>query len=799
MRFARLTEPARWKFLKKIPQKVLISVIVLVLALSSLIFYHGRTHAQTDTFTTSGNWTVPAGVSTAVFEAWGGGGGGGGSTSSGFGGGGGAGGQYAKTTFSVNSGDSYTITVATATGTTTATGATGGDSSVTSPSSVTVTLAKGGAGGVGNNGGGGAGSTTGGVGDVVFRGGNGGGGGSSCAVGGGGGGGAGSTGAGGDSTPATGTGGAGTSTNGGNGGNGSGNANAAGGNNYGGGGGGPCKTNGSAKSGGAGAQGLVTVTYSFNSAPGTPTISTPASGSIVASTTPSLQMSSTDPDGDAVEYSIFIYNTSSNDGTNCTGSSFESQDQTAGQGGWSQSAAYTSGATATYTVQSSMTRGNSYCWQVKAIDPSGSNTFSSLTKYSVFTINSAPTTPSLSAPASGATGVSTTPAFTLSSTDSDANWSQTGSSLGISSATSPSLAVLSSTRVAYFDSLNSQLRTYDFNGSTWSQTGSSLTITSAGIPALAALSSSRVAFVGAGTAQLQTYDFSGSTWSQTGSSLSITSSGSPALAAMSGTRVAFIDSTNRQLRAYDFSGSTWSQTGSSLSITSTGLPALTSMSSSRVAFIDDTNQQLRAYDFSGSTWSQTGSSLSIPSTFGAPALADISSSRVAYIDSSNQMLQTYDFNGSTWSQTGSSLSISGMSDPALASLSSSQLAFIDDSNQQLRTYTDVSDYLQYRIYLYQSNCSTAVSGSPFDMSGAGWSGQDANGGTAYASGTTATYTYQSTLSTSTTYCWKADATDPGGSNTYSSPSATQLFTTTGPTTPTNIHGNINIHGNTTIN
>jgi len=97
-----------------------------------------------------------------------------------------------------------------------------------------------------------------------------------------------------------------------------------------------------------------------------------------------------------------------------------------------------------------------------------------------------------------------------------------------------------------------------------------------------------------------------------------------------------------------------------------------------------------------------------------------------------------------------------------------------------------SDYLRYEIVVYQSNCSTVVRTIDQTASQTGWSGQDAQSGTAYASGTTATHTYQPTvLDPNTTYCWKARAIDPGGINTWSSYSGTRSFTTSQiPATPT---------------
>lgn len=516
---------------------------MLILSSSYFLWWRpGKVHAQTDTFTTSGTWTVPANVSSAVFEAWGGGGAGGGDNVTG-GASGGAGGQYARTTLTGLTGsDVYTVTVAVSTGTNSTTSAmNGGDSKVLSPLSSTVVLAKGGAGGscCGNatvNG-----SIVGGVGDAVFAGG------SSILTssgsnGSGGGGGAGSTGTGGngsENTPGTGT-----SINGGGGGAGA-TSNAGGSNasNYGGGGGGAFRTNGSTKTGGAGAQGLVTVTYTvvINSAPNAPTLGSPANAVTVTSATPQFQMSTTDTESDHIKYDILIYNTSSNNGTSCTGTLNQENDQNSSQAGWSgqdadTSTTYLSGSTATYTVQagSALTRGNTYCWQAKAKDPTGSGIFSSLSSFRTFTVNSIPVAPTLSSPSSGATGVSVTPQFQLKTTDAD------------------------------------------------------------------------------------------------------------------------------------------------------------------------------------------------------------------------------------------------------------------------------NDYLQYRVYLYQSDCTTAVGSSPFDMSGAGWTGMDANGNTAYAgsstiaSSTMATYTYQGTLSGSTTYCWKADAVDPGGSNIYSSASATQQFTTAAAGGSVTIQGGTDIRGGSTL-
>jgi len=273
----------------------------------------------------------------------------------------------------------------------------------------------------------------------------------------------------------------------------------------------------------------------------------------------------------------------------------------------------------------------------------------------------------------------------LSSSITGENWSQTGNDLNIAGAGVPALAVLSSTRVAFIDEVNKDLRVYDFDGSNWSQTGNDLYIAGATVPALAALSSTRVAFVDGTNDDLRVYDFDGSNWSQTGNDLYIGGATGPVLAALSSTRVAFVDDNNDDLRVYDFDGSNWSQTGNDLNIAGAAWLALAALSSTRVAFVDDNNDDLRVYDFDGSDWSQTGNDLYIAGAT-VPALAALSSTRVAFFDGTNEDLRVYDFDGSDWSQTGNDLNIANVSFSALVALSSTRVAFIDSMNDDLRVY-----------------------------------------------------------------------------------------------------------------
>jgi hypothetical protein len=226
--------------------------IAVMIAVSFI--FTSVTLAQTYTYSTSGTFTVPAGVTTIVVECWGAGGGGSTRTSNGVGGGGG-GGAYVRSYITVTSGSTYNVVVGT--------GGTAGNSGGNSSFNGTTVVAAGGS-GVANNttAGGSGGSTAASTGDIEYAGGTGG-----TAAGnnsGGGGGGAGSTGTGGNASGITG--GTGTTLNGGNGANGvSVDADGVTGSNYGGGGSGARRTAAPNNTGGTGANGYAVITLPFYS------------------------------------------------------------------------------------------------------------------------------------------------------------------------------------------------------------------------------------------------------------------------------------------------------------------------------------------------------------------------------------------------------------------------------------------------------------------------------------------------------------------------------------------------------
>ena len=228
-------------------RKIFSSVkVVAVLLLSLILLTNGfDCWAQSQTFTTSGTFTVPAGVTSVTVQAWGGGGAGGSRTNNG-GGGGGGGGAYSSGTVTVVPNTTYTVNVGTA----------GNDSWF---GSTTTLLAKGGTSVASNTATGGTGGlASAGIGTITYNGATGitgtttygGGGGSSAG-----------TGANGNAGT-TSTGGI-APTGGGNGGNGAaaGQGNGSAGSAPGGGGGGSLRTSSGTRNGGAGAAGQVIVSW----------------------------------------------------------------------------------------------------------------------------------------------------------------------------------------------------------------------------------------------------------------------------------------------------------------------------------------------------------------------------------------------------------------------------------------------------------------------------------------------------------------------------------------------------------
>jgi hypothetical protein len=125
-----------------------------------------------------------------------------------------------------------------------------------------------------------------------------------------------------------------------------------------------------------------------NDAPNAVAIASPASGTTVASTAPTLTVSNTtDPDGETITYSFEVYTDS-----NLTQKVAEVANLLAGANG-----------TTSWTVTPVLANATLYHWRAIATDPHGAKSVSAVARFLVDITKPAPGTPTISAPAVGGT------------------------------------------------------------------------------------------------------------------------------------------------------------------------------------------------------------------------------------------------------------------------------------------------------------------------------------------------------------------------------------------------------------
>ncbi|HSX36523.1 MAG TPA: hypothetical protein VLG13_00140 [Patescibacteria group bacterium] len=148
--------------------------------------------------------------------------------------------------------------------------------------------------------------------------------------------------------------------------------------------------------------------FTTNFLPSAPTLTKPTASAIGVSTLPELRFFSTDADSsDYLQYWVDICSTS-----NCssivrsicqinTGSSVPGTCSSPSQTGWTgqnqqSSTAYSAGQTAIHTYQpTALTANTQYWWRAYAIDPGGSNTWSSASSIGTFTTQTSATPPTV--------------------------------------------------------------------------------------------------------------------------------------------------------------------------------------------------------------------------------------------------------------------------------------------------------------------------------------------------------------------------------------------------------------------
>jgi len=216
-------------------------------------------------------------------------------------------------------------------------------------------------------------------------------------------------------------------------------------------------------------------------------------------------------------------------------------------------------------------------------------------------------------------------------------WTLSGTGYSWSIIGESSITALNSTDIVIADN---GLQTFRWSGSSWSTVGNQLTVSTGN--AIVAISSTEIAYIDSTNDELRTYEFDGTDWSQAGSGLYLTAISSPAFTALTSTEVAFVDTTNDELRTYHWSGSAWSLVGSGLTLTALSGPSLAALNSTDVVAMDYTNNYLRIYRFDGSTWSLVSEEVEISGVFDSK-ITVLNGTDIAFIDGVVENLTTYRF------------------------------------------------------------------------------------------------------------------------------------------------------------
>lgn len=468
----------------------------------------------------------------------------------------------------------------------------------------------------------------------------------------------------------------------------------------------------------------------LNNAPSTPTNTTPGVGVTAVSFTPTLTASSfSDPD------------------TGDTQSA--SQWQIATDSGFSNivwDTGTTGPASNTTTVSYSLNIGTTYYWHVRYQDNhSGWSNYSNGT---MFITNQSPSVPTLIIPTNSATGVSLTPSFQIVATDPDSDNLQYKIILGTNSAFTGTTQVFNQV----------------VNNTNWSGQNIGTSAYSSGttavytIPIGSSLATNTTYYWKA-----QAFDYSNSnSWSVSGAEHSFTTRDTDP---------------NTPTNTSPSSGAT------GVSIT----PALTAstFSDPDVGDSQTASQWQIATDinFNNIIW-DTGTTGPASNTTTVSSSLNIGTTyywHVRYKDS---------FGGwSNYSTQTRFVTNKSPSTPTLISPANSATNVSSTPNFQLVASDPDSDNLQYKIILSTNSAFTGTT-QVFNqvVNNVGWSAQNI-GTSAYSSGTTAVYIIStgSSLTSNTTYYWKAQTFDYFGSNSWSNLSIGYSFTTTNnpPNQPTN--------------
>lgn len=271
-------------------------------------------------------------------------------------------------------------------------------------------------------------------------------------------------------------------------------------------------------------------------------------------------------------------------------------------------------------------------------------------------------------------------------------WSKIGTDFGVASMTTPSIAMLNGTDIAYIDNGNDDLRVYRLDRATliWSLVPSELNIPGLSIPTVTALDETDIALFDGGGETLQAYRWSGSSWSTLGNPFTVTGAGVSYMATLTPTRIVLASVGLNTLQFYDFDGSDWSPVGNSLNPGNIAGPGIVGMTSTTFAFIDHFLNLLEMYSFDGTNIIKLGNSLAVAAS--TPFIARLDDLEIVYLDSFNDKLRMYRFTTPDWVQVGSDFAVSGVTGLfGLTALNSIDVVLAHDQDDEIQLFRSTTD------------------------------------------------------------------------------------------------------------
>ena len=177
------------------------------------------------------------------------------------------------------------------------------------------------------------------------------------------------------------------------------------------------------------------------------------------------------------------------------------------------------------------------------------------------------------------------------------DWSKVGNTLALSAGEEPTVAKLTSSLIATYASAGSyDLETYSWDGTDWSQVGNSLGVTSGSnsSPCISGLSTTEIAYTDSVNKVIRRYSWDGTDWTQDFST-SVAVGSNVLLTALSSTEIAYIDASNQELKYYKILGSAWINYYSALALPSNELISTTTIDSLDIVIYDGASDVLYNY------------------------------------------------------------------------------------------------------------------------------------------------------------------------------------------------------------